>query len=488
MLIPHIELLDQQTEKEVLEEGFALLDNPGLIITNRQALEMLSAAGARVDHKSKLVKIPRELCERALDSCPSQFALHDLKGEPKILYGGQRVQFAPGSSALTFLDRDTNQIRPAVTRDLVDFIKVAEVLEGIDAQSTAMVCSDVPAEMADLYRLYLVLSYSSKPVITGAFQKETWQTMRDMLVIASGSQETLKEKPLAAFDVCPSSPLSWSDITCQNLLDCANSGIPIQIISMPMAGATSPVTLAATVVLHTAECLSGVVLAQTAQPGAPVVWGGSPAIFDMKAGTPPLGAAGSWMLGVAYAQIGRSLGLPTQTFMGLSDAKVLDAQAGMEAAAGTLMAALAGVNLITGAGMLDFENCHSLEKLILDADLFGLTHQVIQGLPLRDDPIALELIRAVGHQSDFISQEHTFRWFKEENYYPTPVIDRLPLEEWIKGGSLTAGQRAHLEGDRLLARYQASGLDGAAREELRVITSLAAKKCGLDRLPDLPAG
>jgi trimethylamine--corrinoid protein Co-methyltransferase len=487
MITPHVELLDQETEKKVLEEGISLLENPGLIIPNQQALEMLSAAGARVDHKSGLVKIPRDLCQRALESCPSQFALYDLNGEPKVLYGGQRVQFAPGSSALTYLDRYTNQIRPAVTRDLIDFIKVAEVLEGIDAQSTAMVCSDVPVEMADLYRLYLVLSYSSKPVITGAFQKETWLTMRDMLVVASGSQELLEQRPLAAFDVCPSSPLSWSDITCQNLLDCAKTGIPVQVISMPMAGATSPVTLAATVVLHTAECLSGVVLAQTARPGAPVVWGGSPAIFDMKAGTPPLGAAGSWMLGIAYAQIGRSLGLPTQSFMGLSDAKVLDAQAGMEASAGTLLAALAGVNLITGAGMLDFENCHSLEKLVLDADLIGLTRQIIQGLPLRDDPIALELIQAVGHQSDFISQEHTFRWFREENYYPSTVIDRLPLEEWVKGGSLTTGQRAQIEGDRLLAQYQASGLDGAAREELRGITSLAAKKCGLDRLPDLPA-
>src|SRR5450756_716904 len=106
-----------------------------------------------------------------------------------------------------------------------------------------MVCGDVVPEIGDLYRLYLALNYIRKPIVTGAFRTDTWWTMKEMLVAVAGGEAALAARPIAVFDVCPSPPLLWSDLTCQNLIDCARAGIPAELVSMPLAGATAPVTL-----------------------------------------------------------------------------------------------------------------------------------------------------------------------------------------------------------------------------------------------------
>jgi trimethylamine--corrinoid protein Co-methyltransferase len=325
----------------------------------------------------------------------------------------------------------------------------------------------------------------SKPIVTGAFRIDTWQVMKELLTATAGGLKKLQQKPLAIFDVCPSPPLKWSDLTCQNLIDCARTGIPSQIVSMPLAGATAPVTLAGAVVQHTAECISGITIAQLAQKGAPIVWGGSPAIFDMKHTTTPMGALGTWMIDIAYTQVGKWLKVPTHAYLGMSDAKVVDAQCGLESSGGTFFAALAGVNMVSGAGMMAFENCQSFEKLVLDAEVIGMAKHLLRGIRLRDDPIAVDLIREVGHQSDFITHDHTHRWFKEEFYYPSPVIDRQTSEDWESSGARNSWDRAKSRVDSLLDEGFEPTLDQDLRQELRQITTRAAQSFGMDQLPPL---
>jgi len=485
MTITPLRLFNLETEQKIIREGFSLLEDPGVMVHNIEVLDLLEESGAVVDKKSQLARIPEKLSRKALKSCPAEFSLYNLLGDPSIIFGSGYSYFTPGSSALTMLDRNTQKIRPGKTEDLVSFSKLTEMLKQLDAQSTAIVCSDVPQEIADLYRLYLVLCYSSKPIVTGAFRKDTLKVMIDLLTIASGSKEGLLNKPRAIFDICPTSPLKWGETSSQNLIDCARYGIPVQIVPMPLAGATSPVTLAGTIVQHTAECLSGIVISQITSKGSPVVWGGSPAIFDMKSSTAPLGAAGSWLLGIGYAQIGRALGLPTGIFMGISDAKSLDSQAGLESSSSSILAAFAGINLISGAGMLALENCQSLEKLVIDAEIISISRYLTRGVLVRDEPIALDLIRDVGHQSDFLSHEHTLQWFKEESYFPSQVIDRKSPADWENAGSLSSREHAYQQVDQLLSLYPGPSLGISARKELEKITRLAAKTAGMDHLPVL---
>jgi len=483
---PGLGILSDEMVDRVIGEGFQLLVDPGIRVHNEEALDLLAAAGAEVDRGTRIARIPERIARSALATAPGEFWLHTFNGDPVVHYGGDSVQFDPGSAAISILDSQTQEQRPPVTTDFVRFVQLVETLPQIDAQSTALICSDVVEEIGDLYRLYLALNYIRKPIVTGAFRKDTWWTMKEMLVAAVGGEAALAERPVAVFDVCPSPPLLWSDLTCQNLIDCARFGIPAELVSMPLAGATAPVTLAGAVVQHAAESLSGVTIGQLARAGSPIVWGGSPAIFDMRQGTTPMGDVGTWMIDCAYAQVGKALGLPTHAYLGMTDAKIVDAQAGLESAGGAILAALAGVNMVSGAGMMDFESCQSFEKLVIDAEIIGMAKRLVAGIEARDDPIALTLMRQVGHRADYLAQEHTLRWFQEEFYIPSEVIDRGSLDAWKARGAKSAFERARDRVDRLLATYQPPSLPDGLQDEIRRIATGAARKFGMDELPPLP--
>jgi trimethylamine--corrinoid protein Co-methyltransferase len=170
----------------------------------------------------------------------------------------------------------------------------------------------------------------------------------------------------------------------------------------------------------------------------------------------------------------------------MSDAKVVDAQCGLESAGGTLMAMLAGINMVSGAGMLDFETCQSWEKLVIDAEIIGLAKRLAAGVDARDDPIALTLMRELGHRADYLGQLHTAKWFSKEQYIPSSVIDRGSFEAWKKKGSKTAWERARDRVDQLLLEVEPSPLSSDLRDQLRAITLDAAKRFGMDELPPLP--
>ncbi|KPK90937.1 MAG: hypothetical protein AMJ88_15040 [Anaerolineae bacterium SM23_ 63] len=483
---PIFKLLDDELVHKIIDEAFGLLIDPGVRVHNDEALALLTEAGAEVDLASRIARIPESIVRDALQTAPSEFFLHNSDGEPVVHYGGDRIHFDPGSAAITVLDRKTHEQRDPKTEDFVAFVKLVEMLPQLDAQSTAMICKDVPEEIGDLYRLYLALNFMRKPIVTGAFGKDTWWTMKELLVTMAGGETELAIKPIAIFDVCPSPPLLWSDITCQNLIDCARSGIPAELVSMPLAGATAPVTLAGAVVQHTAECMSGVVIGQLSQVGAAIVWGGSPAAFDMREGTTPMGAVGTWMIDCAYAQVGKALNMPTHAYLGMSDAKIVDAQSGLESSGGTILAALAGINMISGAGMMDFESCQSFEKLVIDAEIIGMAKRLVVGIVARDEPIALTLMRSMGHEADYLVNPHTLKWFQEEFYIPTGVIDRSSYDAWKSRGGKSAFDRASDRVDQLLGSYQARPLSDDLRVELRRITTKAAQGFGMEELPPIP--
>jgi trimethylamine--corrinoid protein Co-methyltransferase len=363
-------------------------------------------------------------------------------------------------------------------------VKVAEVLPQYDAQSTALVCSDVAHEITDLYRLYLVLLYSGKPIVTGAFAIETLDVMREMLGIVGG--EGTNGKPRAIFDVCPSPPLNWSAFAAENLVTLARAGLPAEIVSMPLAGATAPATLAGSVVQHAAECLSGITIHQLARPGAPIVWGGAPAIFDMRHGTTPYGAMETAMIDAAYAQVGKSLGLPTHTYLCASDSKTLDAQAGMESGMTALVGALAGVNMISGAGMLDFLACQSVEKLVVDAEAIAMVRRLLAGIEQRGETLATGLFAELGLSGEFLGARHTRQWFQAEQHLPSAVIDRASVRAWAEAGKPDTAARAKTRATELLAQYQPRPLAPEVEKELRGLVQRAAQRVGMSELPQLP--
>jgi trimethylamine--corrinoid protein Co-methyltransferase len=481
-----IKLLDNALVERIISESLDLLHDPGVKVYSDQGLALLADAGADVDFKTKVARIPQLLVEKALETAPSEFALYDGDGNIAVRYEGDHVQFDPGSSAVNILDDQTGEHRRPITADYVRYTQLTEMLPAYDAISTAFVCSDVVEDVGDLYRLYLTLVYSKKPVVTGAFRVDTLHLMKDLLAVDAGGMDGLVAKPRAVFDVCPSPPLLWSELTCQNLMDLARYRIPAEIVSMPLAGSTAPVTLVGAVVQHTAECMSGVVIHQFASLGAPIVWGGAPAITDMRFGSTPMGAIETGMIDVAYAQVGKRLNMPTHAYLGASDSKLVDSQSGFESGVNALLGALAGINMISGAGMLDFLRAQSLQKLVIDAEIISMLRRLLRGVEARDGLLGGELIRSVGHHGEFLSHRHTRTWFAQEQHIPSDVVDRSSLTGWRNSGGKTTLDRAGDQVRKLLGAYEPRSLSHEVRRALREVTERAACHAGMDHLPPLP--
>ncbi len=482
---PKLQILSPDLPSRVLEEAFTLMMHPGIKVLLPEARALLAEAGAQIDENVEVAHIPEAVARKALETVPKNFDLFSTDGEATIHYGGDEVHFDPGSSGVNVFDAETLKHRPAMTGDLVKVIKIADALPQYDAQSTALVCSEVPKEIGDLYRLYLVLRYSRKPVVTGAFSVKTTHTMFEMLALFSDGMEGLRQKPIAVFDVCPSPPLIWSNFGAQNLIDLARAGVPAQIVSMPLAGAASPVTLIGSVVQHAAECISGMTIHQLAHPGSPIVWGGAPAVMDMRQGTTPMGAVETAMIDAAYAQVGKTLGFPTHTYLCASDAKVVDAQAGMESGISAMIGALAGINMISGAGMLDFLAAISLEKLVIDAEAIGMAKRMLQGIKVHTETLGTEFFEGINFTGAFLKQKATRTLLKEEQYLPSSVIDRGSIRTWQGGGELNTFERAKQRVSEVLNTYQLPQLPQDQVDALDEMVVNLAQKAGLAALPPL---
>jgi len=273
-------------------------------------------------------------------------------------------------------------------------------------------------------------------------------------------------------------------VTSQNVVDCARHSIPVEFVSMPLSGFMAPVTLVGTLIQHTAETLSGVIISQLSNPGAPMLYGGSPAIFDIRYETTPMGAIETMMIDCAYSQIGRSLGMPTQGYISLSDSKQLDAQAGLESGIGATLAALSGINNISGPGMLDFESCQSLEKLVVDNEICGMTHRLLRGIEPREDFPARPLMEELLRDKHLIIADHTRKHLHDEITFPGPVINRANHARWLEEGSLSLRERASREVERLMREARPSRLPEETKREMTGLMEAEARRWGMDRLPE----
>ena len=253
-------------------------------------------------------------------------------------------------------------------------------------------------------------------------------------------------------------------------------------------GGTSPITLSGTLAQANAEILSGIVISQLTNQGAPVVYGGAIGTLDMRHGTNRIGAVEAAMAACASAEMGKHYGIPTQAYLGLSDSKALDAQSGIETSMGIFFAAMARINIVSGPGMLASINCQSLEKLVIDNELCGSAYRLIEGISLETGSVITELIDSVGPGGHFLGQKHTREHLRMEHLIPSDVVCRLSPEIWRREGSRDSTSRARGTVQRVLAEHSPDPLPSEANDRLERAFKEIVQKYGIsDRdLPPIP--
>ena len=482
---PTLNIISEDLITKIVEEATRILAETGMDIRGHALRERLLEHGLKTDSSGKRVLFPADLVERAIETAPESFTLYDRDGNHHAELGGYNVNFVPGSSGLKILDHRTGNTRLSDSKDFVEYVRLADGLEHIGYLATAFSTNkDIEPQVSDAWRLYMSLVTSKRSVASGAFSEDGVPRMVEMLRLFRSDEAEMIRKPQSIFTITATGNFRYGEDSCQNLLDCVEAGIPIEVVPVTLMGLIAPVTLVGALVFHCVDVLTGLTMAQIIRPGHPVLFGGAPATFHMKAASSPMAAIEAQRLDCAYVAIAKWLGLPSQAYMALSDGKVLDAQAGGETFSSAMLAALAGVNSVAGPGMLDFVLTFSLPKLVLDNEFCGQAlHFVRETGELEDLPTA-DLVADLMNEDHLITSPHTLKYWPQELYLTDPVLDRMNRDSWVEAGSRSLNERACEQVEIRLANYQPFETDPAIDAEMRrlVMDGLVSQ----DKLPELP--
>jgi trimethylamine--corrinoid protein Co-methyltransferase len=485
---PTLETLSDDLIARILGEAKRVMAEVGMEIRGPELKKRLLDNGLKTDNSGKRILFPQDIVNKAISDTPESFTLFDRDGDVYTEIGGNNVHYVPGSSGLKILDHRTGETRLTDSKDFIEYTRLCDGLEHIAYLATAFSTNrDIEAQVSDAWRLYMTLVTSKKPVVSGAFSEHGVPRMADMLQLFRHDRADLIAKPMSIFTITASGKFRYGEDSCQNLLDCVVAGIPVEIVPVTLMGLIAPVTLVGALVFHCVDVLTGLTMAQIVQPGTPVLFGGAPATFHMKAASTPMAAIEAQHLNVAYVAIAKSLGLPTQAYMALSDSKFLDAQAGGETFSSALLAAIAGINSISGPGMLDFVLTFSLPKLVFDNEICGQALHFVREIQILDDLPSSDLINRLLQDDHLITSPHTFKHWSQELYLTGSVIDRENRENWQKAGSSQLYDRVCDEVEQRLAAYTPIETDpeiDTAMKEL-VIAGLK-EQTSLPELPPLP--
>ena len=482
---PTLNIISEELIQKIVEEAKRILAETGMDIRGPALRERLLEHGLKTDPSGKRLLFPADVVQRAIESAPESFTLYDRDGNPHAELGGYNVNFVPGSSGLKILDHRTGNTRLSDSKDFVEYIRLADGLEHIGYLATAFSTNkDIEPQVSDAWRLYMSLVTSKRSVASGAFSEHGVPRMVEMLKLFRSDQAEMIRKPQSIFTITATGNFRYGEDSCQNLLDCVEAGIPIEVVPVTLMGLIAPVTLVGALVFHCVDVLTGLTMAQIIRPGHPVLFGGAPATFHMKAASSPMAAIEAQRLDCAYVAIAKWLGLPSQAYMALSDGKVLDAQAGGETFSSAILAALAGVNSVAGPGMLDFVLTFSLPKLVLDNEFCGQAlHFVRETRELEDLPAA-DLVADLMNEDHLITSPHTLKYWPQELYLTDPVLDRMNRDGWVEAGSRSLNDRACEQVEIRLANYQPFETDPAIDAEMRrlVMDGFVSQ----EKLPELP--
>ncbi len=417
-----------------------------------EARDLFKAAGADVDESTATVKLSPDLVMELTQRAPDTVTLcgRDPDGRFDCEISGTKVFTGTGGTALKVQEPGETEPRPSRLADVMNMARLVDRLDNIHVYMLNVYPHELPESRVDVNRFAAGLNHTSKHVMGGVYTVEGVRNVVKMAEIIAGSPEKLRERPIVSMVTCVISPFKLDEKYSRLAVEAALSGVPVVVPSEPLCGATSPVTLAANLVVWAVDTLAGVMLTQLVRPGTPVMTGCVASITDMRDLKYLSGAVEMGLLNASAAQLAQFYRLPIYTTAGMSDSKVNDAQAGYESAMTSVMVALAGGNFIhDAAGFLEFCTTASYDKLIIDNDILGMAMRAVEGIRVNEKTLAFDVLKEAGPGGHFVSHRHTRRFMRSELWTPT-LSDRENRDRWTEDGSADAWTRATQKAKEIL--------------------------------------
>lgn len=469
------------TRKEIRDIHGATLDvleRVGMRSDSERILKVFLDAGAKVDFKNKIVRIPEHLIEQSLKKAPRQMTLCGRDSKCDLLLEDDRIYFGLGGTPCPFIrDIETESFRRSTKSDVADVTRLGDTLPNISFIMSLGGAFDVPYEVEYLHELEALFNNTVKPVIYSMPGADIAKKALLMAAAVVGGPNELRKRPILALQSETVSPLTFA-LENENIIEFAEAGIPVAACSDPMAGATAPMTMVGAFVVANAESLAGITLTQLVNPHAPTIYGAWGGVMDPRTARFSYGAPErALIVAVLTSQMARYYGLPSYGYAGCSDSKLPDAQAGAEVFQISLMSALSGVTLMHDAGYLAGGSVGSMEMVVICDEIYGMISRIVRGLEVNDETLAVDVISSVGPGGHFLSHKHTLK-FVERELYLSKLFDRTSETTWTKAGKKDIREVAREKVKKMLKEHRPEPLPSEIKLRLAEIVKEAEKRTG----------
>ena len=478
-LMPLFRVFSEDALDAIHSASLEVLEKTGIkIVHGERILKMLKDNGCTVDFEKGLVRFPSYVVEEAVKKTPKTFVMHGRNPKYDCKLDGRHIYFTTSTETTNTVDLKTREWRPSTMDDLEKLTRVTDALESYAAGGHLTTSLDKPPHVRCLYDYAAALNNTEKPCEWSVYPPELASRLTDyQLEIATavaGSEKKLKERPLGQGGFCTESPLKFEGRYVEIALKLAKLGFPCWVSSMPLGGATAPVTLAGNLVMTNAEILSGVCTVQLASPGTSTSVLYLMGNLDMKTGLLGQGPEES-LLYAGAVEVAKYYGFRVNVIGFNSSSKISGAQTSYQKAMSTLLPVLAGADVVYGAGELGGGMAASFEELVIDDEICRAVLKAVQGIEVNDETLAVDVIDKVGPGGHYLAEKHTLKHFKDVLFFPE-LTDRNSFDAWKKAGGKSMVKRARETAEEILREYWPTPLDKDVQNEISEIIRKAEKE------------
>lgn len=458
-------LLAQEQVERIHEASLEILEDVGLKVRYGPAREVFKQHGCVVEDER--VKFPRAVVEKYRKLAPSTFTFYARDPKFDKVIPRDSPVIVTASSAPDIIDPVTGRERRAESSDIARIAHLINELPGYDIFSISTLAEDAPADQFTISRLYPSVKYCLKPIrVTTTDRKDTHSVMK-MAYLIAGGEAAYKEHPFLTHHYCPVvSPLTMDNLSTENVMYFAGEGLPVYPTIVPNAGLTSPMSMAGTLAQGNAEFLSSLVLMQMVKEGTPTIYATLATVADMRTGAYTSGAIECGMLHMAFAQMSRFYNLPCGGYIGLTNSKVNDAQAGYETGMSAMGGLVSGMDMFNIGGLIDALKTFDFAKAVIDDEIAQMMKRAKRGITFSDDELAVNLIKEIGPGGSYIVAKHTISRMKTEAVM-TKIADRDPRTIWENKGATDIQTRAMKRVKEIMASNTTPLISPELDEKLR---------------------
>ena len=461
-----IQILQADVCAQIHDRSLRLLQDTGVQVMSERARKILGQGGAQVEAQSQRVHFPRALIEESLRLAPRQFTLGARRAGCRLEMNAGDCRLLADGGAVSVMDWETGDLRPGTFDDWLSATKLIDALDeiGIYWKMVQGGFPDSPAGFVNYWRS--LLNNCSKHIQDSVDNIERARQLLEVLDIAFGGRDSLRQLRPFSYLLCPMSPLVIDAAYTDAWLETVGWDIPVAIMPMPLMGATAPASLLSTMLVANADFLASLCLVQAASPGLPVLYAPVPQAVEPHTWRYTGGAIENSLLGAAVTSMGRYYGLPVEAATGGTDQYYPGAQAAYERTLNWALPALSWPDILVGPGLLGGSTILCLEQLVLDVEVFRRCARLHRGFATDDDLWLDDLIHDLGPGSNFIGQKSTLEALRTGRFYLSHTGFHGTYEDWKQQGMPDVLDQIPDLTREILKKHQPLPLDPAADREL----------------------